>query len=109
MDPQFKVVGGSAADDERGETYLFIGTRRVRNLGIYFNMPARTALVKENIYVPAGKTLLVTEADVFGRRVYSFNGRPAAGEYARVLGVPEKELAEHFSEQPAGQKDTRMI
>lgn len=104
MDPQFKVIGGSAADDERGETYLYIGTRRVRTLGIYFNMPASTALVKENIYAPSGKTLLVTEADVFGGRVYSLNGRPAAGEYARVLGVPEKELAEHFLSSPLGKR-----
>ncbi|QUL56483.1 FIST C-terminal domain-containing protein [Paenibacillus tritici] len=104
MDPQFKVIGGSAADDEGGETYLYMGTRRVRNLGIYFNMSARTALVKENIYVRTGKTLLVTEADVFGRTVYSFNGRPAAGEYARVLGVPEEELAEHFLSNPLGKR-----
>ncbi|AIQ57200.1 FIST signal transduction protein [Paenibacillus borealis] len=102
--PEFKIVGGSAADDEHGETYIYIGSRRVRNLGIFFNMPGRTALVKENIYVTTGKTLLVTEADVFGRTVYSFNGRPAAEEYARVLGVPEAELAEHFLSSPLGKR-----
>jgi hypothetical protein len=67
-------------------------------------MTARTALVKENIYVPTGKTMLVTDADVFGRTVYSFNGRPAAEEYARVLGVPEADLAEHFLSNPLGKR-----
>ena len=102
--PQFKIIGGSAADDEHGETYIYIGSRRVRNLGIFFNMPARTALVKENIYVPTGKTMLVTEADVFGRTVYTFNGRPAAEEYARVLGVPQADLADHFLSSPLGKR-----
>ena len=102
--PQFKVAGGSAADDGDGETYIYIGDRRVRNVGIFYDMPARTALIKENIYVPSGQTLLVTEADVFGRTVYSFNGRPAAEEYARVLGVPEKELAAHFLSSPLGRR-----
>ncbi|WP_340022118.1 FIST N-terminal domain-containing protein [Paenibacillus sp. FSL K6-1096] len=102
--PQFKVAGGSAADDADGETYIYIGDRRVRNVGIFYDMPARTALIKENIYIPAGKTLLVTEADVSGRTVYSFNGRPAAGEYARVLGVPEKELVAHFLSSPLGRR-----
>lgn len=102
--PEFKVLGGSAADDERGETYIYLGNRRVRSLGIFFNMSARTALMKENIYVPAGKTLLVTEADVSARTVHSFNGRPAAEEYARVLGVPEAELGEHFLSSPLGKR-----
>lgn len=104
IDPQFKVIGGSAADDGQGETYIYIGNRRVRNLGIFFNMSARTALVKENIYIPTGKTMLVTEADVFGRTVYSFNDRPAAEEYARVLGVPRAELEAHFLSSPLGKR-----
>lgn len=33
--PEFKVIGGSAADDESGETYIYIGSRRVKNLGIF--------------------------------------------------------------------------
>ncbi|WP_342565080.1 FIST N-terminal domain-containing protein [Paenibacillus sp. FSL R7-0345] len=102
--PEFKVIGGSAADDESGETYIYIGSRRVKNLGIFFNMAARTSLIKENIYVPTGNTLLVTEADVFGRTVFSFNGRPAAEEYARVLGVPEEELTQHFLSSPLGKR-----
>ncbi|WNS46686.1 FIST N-terminal domain-containing protein [Paenibacillus sp. MMS20-IR301] len=102
--PEFKIIGGSAADDGQGETYIYIGSRRVRNLGIFFDMSARTVLVKENIYVPTGKTMLVTEADLFGRRVYSFNGRPAAEEYARVIGVPVEELADHFLSSPLGKR-----
>ncbi|MNI48534.1 FIST C domain protein [compost metagenome] len=67
-------------------------------------MKARTTLVKENIYVPTGQKLLVTEADVFGRTVYSFNGRPAAEEYARVLDVPESDLAQYFLSSPLGKR-----
>ncbi|MNB90742.1 FIST N domain protein [compost metagenome] len=104
VEPDFKVIGGSAADDENGEAYIFIGSRRVQNLGVFFDMSVRTTLVKENIYVPTGNTLLVTEADVFARTVYSFNGRPASAEYARALGVPEGELDRHFLSNPLGKR-----
>ncbi|MDF2925652.1 MAG: hypothetical protein K0R57_4566 [Paenibacillaceae bacterium] len=103
MDPGFKIIGGSAGDNlQFKETYLYIGKRRVLNLALFFNCPSRTALVKENIYVRTGTTLLVTGADALNRVVTSFNNQPAAEEYARVLGVAEKELPQHFMNHPLG-------
>lgn len=102
--PAFKIVGGSAADDDSGQTYLYIGSRRVRNLGIFFQAVSRTALLKENIYKPSGTRLLVTDADLLERRVRTFNGRPAAEAYAEALGISQGELSGYFLSHPLGKK-----
>jgi hypothetical protein len=103
MKPDFKIVGGSAGDNQQFKaTFVYIGRQRVSHAAIFFNAPFRTALVKENIYTRTGATLLVTQADVMSRTVYSFNNRPAAAEYARVLGVKEEELPQHFINHPLG-------
>ena len=58
------------------------------DLCIFVDCKKRTKLVKENIYVPTGKKMLVTNADPIKRCVYTFNNRPADEEYARILGIP---------------------
>lgn len=103
MDPSFKIIGGSAGDNiQFKETFIFIGSKRVRNVAIFMNSKKRTSIIKENIYTKTGKTLLVTEADVTSRTVRSFNYKPAAAEYANALGVSEKDLAKHFMNHPLG-------
>lgn len=103
MSPDFKVIGGSAGDNlQFNETYIYIGSERVRNVAIFFNTNKRTSLIKENIYTKTGETLLVSKADVLNRTVYSFNNQPASAEYARLLGVKEEELGNHFMNHPLG-------
>lgn len=103
MRPDFKIIGGSAGDSlQFKETFIYIGSRRVRHAAIFFDAPFRTALMKENIYSRTGDTLLVTRADAMNRTVMSFNDRPASEEYARVLGVEEQELSRHFMNHPLG-------
>jgi hypothetical protein len=103
MEPTFKIIGGSAGDNlQFKETYIYIGNVRVRNAVLFIDSKRRTSLIKENIYVKTGKTLLVTEADVINRTVKSFNNKPASTEYASILGVNECDLPKHFMNNPLG-------
>ncbi|WP_026881872.1 FIST signal transduction protein [Clostridium akagii] len=99
----FKIIGGSAGDNLKfKETYIYIGKKRVSSVALFFNTKQRTHITKENIYIPSGKRLLITEADTINRIVKSFNNKPASTEYARVLGVKESELEKYFMNNPLG-------
>ncbi len=103
MAPDFKILGGSAGDNLKfKETYIYIGKNRVANAAVFFNSKRKTSVVKENIFTTTGKELLVTSADVLNRTVYSFNQRPASEEYARIIGVDECDLPNHFMNNPLG-------
>lgn len=103
MEPSFKIIGGSAGDNlQFKETFIFIGSRRVMNVAIFINSNRRISIMKENIYTKTGKTLLVTDSDVINRTVKTFNYKPAATEYANVLGISEQDLPKHFMNHPLG-------
>ncbi|AIQ66088.1 hypothetical protein PSTEL_26205 [Paenibacillus stellifer] len=103
--PDFKIIGGSAGDGlQFKETYIFADGRRMSNVALLISPKGRTSLIKENIYSRTGTTMLVTKADVLNRTVYTFNNRPASEVYARLLGVREEELAEHFINHPLGKE-----
>lgn len=103
MDDNFKVIGGSAGDNLKFEkTLIYIGGKEVHSAALFFNTRRRTQLVKENIYVPTGNRLLVTEADPMNRIVKTFNNKPASTEYARLLGIKESELSNQFMNHPLG-------
>jgi len=102
-DEKFKIFGGSAGDNLKfEETQIYVGSKKVAGVAIFFNSKRKTQLLKENIYIPTETRLLVTEADPIRRTVQTFNNKPASTEYARVLGVPEKDLASHFMNNPLG-------
>jgi hypothetical protein len=99
----FKIIGGSAGDNLKfKETFIFIGSKRVHSAVLFFNTKRRTSLIKENIYVPTGDRLLVTEADAINRTVKTFNNIPASTEYAKILNISESELPNHFMNNPLG-------
>lgn len=103
MEPTFKIIGGSAGDNlQFKETFIFIGSKRVRNAAIFINSKCRTSIIKENIYTKTGKTLLVTDVDVINRTVKTFNYKPAATEYANALGISERDLPKYFMNHPLG-------
>ncbi|SES99605.1 Uncharacterized conserved protein, contains FIST_N domain [Natronincola peptidivorans] len=103
MDNHFKIIGGSAGDSLKfDETVIYIGGKKVHSVALFFNPQKRTEILKENIYVPSGKRLLVTDADPISRVVKKFNNAPASTEYARMLGVEEADLPNHFMNHPLG-------
>ena len=101
----FKIIGGSAGDNLKfKETFIFIGSKKVHSAVLFFNMKKRTSIIKENIYIPKGKRLLVTESDAINRTVKAFNKIPASTEYAKALGVSESDLPNHFMNNPLGKR-----
>lgn len=103
VDDNFKIIGGSAGDNLKfKETFIFIGTKRVHSVALFFNTHKRTSIIKENIYVPKGKRLLVTESDAINRTVKTFNKMPASTEYAKALNINELELPNYFMNNPLG-------
>ncbi len=102
-EPQFKIIGGSAGDNLNfKETSIYIGPKKVHSVALFFNAKTRTQLIKENLYGPCGKKMLVTEADPIKRIVKTFNHKPASEEYARMLGVKVTELEKCFMSNPLG-------
>lgn len=103
---RLKIVGGSAGDD-----FCFNNVFLHLNHKIYHNAVILVLLktdipfeiVSTNSYLPGEKTLKVTKADSEKRVVYEFNGRPAALEYSRAVGVVFRELNPHiFMAHPLG-------
>ncbi|MEG0295829.1 MAG: FIST N-terminal domain-containing protein [Clostridium sp.] len=105
MDNDFKIIGGSAGDNLKFEkTLIYIGKKEVNSVAIFFNETRRTQIIKENIYEPMGKKMLVTDADPINRIVKKFNNKNASVEYADVLGVKEKDLDKCFMDNPLGKR-----
>ncbi|WP_160676117.1 FIST N-terminal domain-containing protein [Clostridium sp. C8-1-8] len=112
IDDHFKIIGGSAGDDLKfNETFVFIGSKRVHSVMIFFNLKSKVHILKENIYVPTGNRLLVTESDAMTRTVKSFNRSPASTEYAKALNIRESDLPNYFMNNPLGKlyKDEIII
>ena len=85
------VVGGSAGDGMRfGSTWVVFDGAAHRHAAVLLlvstDLPVRQ--FKCNSFRPTATKLVVTEADIERRIVRELNAEPAAGEYARVVGVP---------------------
>jgi hypothetical protein len=98
------LFGGSAGDQMQFKnTYVFCN-------GAFHNDSAVLALIstphpfkifKTQHFVAGPQRMVVTEADESERLVREINGRPAAEEYARALGIQISELGTaHFSSHP---------
>ncbi|HEX2872449.1 MAG TPA: FIST N-terminal domain-containing protein [Polyangiaceae bacterium] len=89
------IVGGSAGDDLCNRaTFVFDGERFRSGAGVFVlcetSLPFATFKVQH--VAPGEAQIVVTEADAERRLVLELNGKPAAAEYARLLGVPASEL-----------------
>lgn len=89
------LVGGSAAAEAgQPDTFVYDGERFRAGAGVFLlfetSLPFATFKVQ---HVAAGTAqIVVTEADAERRVVHELNGKLAAAEYARLLGVPRSEL-----------------
>lgn len=99
------LFGGSAGDDRKySKTYVFSDG--------HFHLGSAVLLLVNTVlpfkifmtqhFVSTEQRLVVTEADPARRIVKEINGRPAAEEYARLLGVDVKELGRttRFADSP---------
>ncbi len=98
-------VGGSAGDDVRFErTHVFVNFQpRAGASALALLEPAgKYAILKTQSFEVLDQVLEVTDVDEATRTVRSFNGKPAAEEYAAQLGISAAELPEHFGSHPVG-------
>lgn len=112
MDKNFKIIGGSAGDNLKFEsTHIYVGSKKVHSVAIFFDLKGKTQLIKENLYEPFSEKLLITDADPINRVVKKINDKPAATEYARILGISENKLSDAFMNNPLGKmyKDEILI
>lgn len=102
----FPVFGGTAGDDAK-----FVATKTSLNeristtsgIVIFVKLRAQFKIYKESIFEPfSGDVLVATKVDVENRKVYEFNGKPAAAEYARLLDVQVGQLEQKFMAHPLG-------
>jgi hypothetical protein len=98
------VAGGSAGDGMRfGNTPLIYQGRLVTDAAIVLLVSTRLPFkVFKTEHFKVGDTrLVVTRADAQQRVVLEINGRPAAGEYARLIGAdPDQVTAGVFARHP---------
>ncbi len=99
------IVGGSSADDLKFKETFVSANGEVSNdaaIITFVKTKKKFFLYKENIYVPTDIEFSVTKADVNNRMVMEFDGKPAAEEYAKALGVTIEELPNCFASNPLG-------
>ncbi|OWR29808.1 hypothetical protein CDO73_11995 [Saccharibacillus sp. O23] len=101
----FPLFGGTAGDDAKFERTQVSYQGQVSHTGglvLFVKPDTAFHIAKENIFAPTGKTMKITKADPGARIVHEFNGRPAAAEYARLLGASAGELSRYFMTNPLG-------
>lgn len=89
------LVGGSAGDDALFEqTYVYFEGEFLTDSAVaavfMTTLPFQT--FKTQHFIPTEKKLVITEADPSNRIVSEIDGKPAAWEYARILGLEIDEL-----------------
>jgi hypothetical protein len=92
---RFQLVGGSAGDGLNfGDTRVYFEGEFLTDSAVLMlvstHMPFR--IFKTQHFVATEERLVVTEADTERRIVKEINGRPAAEEYARILGIDAHDL-----------------
>lgn len=89
------LTGGSAGDGlDFGRTYVYVdGSFRSDCACLtLITTPLPFMVFKTQHFVATDQRMVITEADSARRVVTEINGLPAAQEYARLLGVDEREL-----------------
>ena len=85
---KIKLLGGSA-----GSCIYYDGRFYADSvLVVLVSTPLPFSVFKTQHFISSRKRMLVTEADPAKRTVSEINGRPAAGEYARLLGLEAEDL-----------------
>lgn len=90
-----QLVGGSAGDGLNfGKTYVYVDGSFCSDRAslTLITTPLPFTVFKTQHFVATDQRLVITEADTARRVVTGINGLPAAQEYARLLGVDEREL-----------------
>ena len=91
----FPLVGGSSGDDLGfKETYIFVNGHIYQNAGLFLSCSTdyRIEIFKAQHFEPTNVRLVTTRTDPSRRIVFEINGKPAALEYARLVGCAVEDL-----------------
>jgi hypothetical protein len=89
------LIGGSAGDDQCfNSTFVYWNGEFITDaatVSVFLTtLPFETFRIQH--FVPGSKKLVITRADPARRIVFEIDGKPAAWEYARILGLEIDEL-----------------
>ena len=104
-DDNFRIMGGTAGDDLKFKTtYVSLNGEVVTDGGVFVFVKTKRAFTieKENIFKESGKTVKISEVSTRKRILKTINGKPAASEYARILGISESEIGNASLMHPIG-------
>jgi hypothetical protein len=95
--PTLTAVGGGASDNMMGPQpraeVIVDGEIATESVAVVlFHTEAPWAALRPHAYLPSGERLKFTKVDDATKRVIEIDGKPAAAEYARILGVGTDEL-----------------
>ena len=66
------------------------------------NLEGRIAFYQENIFKPTDYVFSVTDVDLDNRRVYEYDGKPAANAFVERLGISRDEIENYLRFHPMG-------
>lgn len=76
---------------------------------IIHNINGKVVLYRENIFRPTEHFFVATAVDCDERKVYEYDGKPAAAVVANALRVPVEELPERLVRHPVGRVEGKNI
>lgn len=99
------VVGGSAGDDLQFKETKISYNGRVSKDGaaiLLFHPTERFLIYRENIFMPTGKRLNITKADVINRKVITIDNQNPLKQLAHVIGMSESQVRQNVDDLKVG-------
>lgn len=97
------VIGGSAADNgDFVETLVCINGECASNATAIcmLTTPMKIDIYCENIYEPTDVRAIITNSDLFNRKINKINGQPALDYYCSTLNISKNNLQNQFISHP---------
>ena len=104
-DQNFQIAGGSAGDDCMFKTTYVSVNGKVATKGaavMFVKTGRKFRIIKENIFKPSGKKLVLTDVIPETRTITSIDGRNPLERYCEVLGISKSEAHNASIQHPLG-------
>lgn len=104
-DDEFKLAGGSSADDCKfTKTCICYNGEVVSNGAVVLFVKTRCKfqIIRENIFKPSGRKVVLTDVIPETRTVVTIDGKNAKRRYAEVLGISEGSAEDSTIRHPFG-------
>lgn len=102
---KFQLAGGSAGDDLKFKENFISLNGEVTSTGaiiLFFKTKCNFKIIKENIYYPIGKSLVLTDVDIEKRKIKKIDNRNPMEVLSEKIGIPKTQLDEKLLQYPLG-------